>query len=423
MEGEIMLAYDATDISVLTTQDQLMARKEKYNQNKFIANVREQLEKHYQGRAHFQGYCNGLASYWVYMKKSGRESEFMDVYASLVEWNKRSKLSEAMEKFLLLVAYFQSPQTYSYMPGMNQSNFADAIINVNIDSLRVNRELNLSFNFSREELHATLQKLPLDNKIILIRSPDHTVAAIKRGEICHYYDANMGMEIEIDAENLANVLFDDLQAGHHGKYLPLQIEIYEDQTIEASALPKAVSIIQELLDSDRDIERDDAWPEYSALFSAIFVGDIETSAYLISQGAKVNPKAIEVAAAENQFEMIKFLHGLKIDVSKALPIYARDNLCEEIQELIELGVDINYRDEKGNCALKVAILAGSYNSVETLLEAGAWFAGANTLAPSKEKDRINKLLGHYASLHSETPFAQAARLHPASAAASLLAEH
>jgi hypothetical protein len=410
MDGEIMLAgMEASSIQSVPF-DEYARLVEGYNQSKFIAKAGELLETHYKGSEKPEGYCNGLASLWAYKKAQGKEDEFFQIYASIINWDKSTKPTEAMACFIDQVAYLQSPQTYSDYADFTQTSFEDSIIMLNIDSFRVKSDFNLCFNFSKNELGSTLNKLSSDHSILFFRSPKHTVAAIKKGEVYFYYNANIGLEMEIEKEQLTDKLFKDLNADHCGKYLPLRIEAYSDQASAPVAYPKALGIVQELLTADPDFERNDAWPEDNALVSAVSVGDLETVNYLISNGAKVSTEVVQVAAFENQFETIKLLHKLGFDVSDAILIYASNNFYEHIQELIDIGLDANYTASDGYCALEIAIEAGNYNSVETLLKAGAWFAGANTLSPSSDQARIVEILDRYAKHHHSCPFAAVACL-------------
>ncbi|MDF2691594.1 MAG: hypothetical protein K0S29_1449 [Gammaproteobacteria bacterium] len=213
--------------------------------------------------------------------------------------------------------------------------------------------------------------------------------------------------MEIDKEDLAGLLFKDLNAGRCGKYLPLRIDAYSDQASAPVAYPKALSIVQELLTVDPNFERNDAWPEDSALVSAASIGDLKIVDYLTSNEAEVNTEVVEAAAFENQFETIKHLHESGYDVSAAILIYALNNFYEQIQELIDIGLDVNYTTENGDCALKIAIETGNYKSVETLLKAGAWFEGANTLSPASDHERIKAILNAYARYYNTCPFAAA----------------
>jgi hypothetical protein len=407
MDGEIMYASSEASSIKPVTLDEYSSLVREYNQSKFIAKAAELLEAHYKGREKPEGYCNGLASLWAYKKAQGKEDEFFELYASIINWDNSTKPTEAILSFIDHVAYLQSPQTYSDYADFTQTSFEENIVMLNIDSFRVKCDFNLCFNFSKDELQSTLNKLSSDHSILFFRSPKHTVAAIKRGEVYFYYNANIGLEMEIDKEDLAGLLFKDLNAGRCGKYLPLRIDAYSDQASAPVAYPKALSIVQELLTVDPNFERNDAWPEDSALVSAASIGDLKIVDYLTSNEAEVNTEVVEAAAFENQFETIKHLHESGYDVSAAILIYALNNFYEQIQELIDIGLDVNYTTENGDCALKIAIETGNYKSVETLLKAGAWFEGANTLSPASDHERIKAILNAYARYYNTCPFAAA----------------
>ena len=108
---------------------------------------------------------------------------------------------------------------------------------------------------------------------------------------------------------------------------------------------------------------------------------------LIDHGADVNQpverpevghwQPISYAAMANQVETIDLLvaNGAEIegttDAGNPLVIAATKGHPEATQKLIDLGADVNRRDEAGNVALRAARNSGNEDVVQTLLDAGA----------------------------------------------------
>ena len=112
----------------------------------------------------------------------------------------------------------------------------------------------------------------------------------------------------------------------------------------------------------------------SRLLSAAKKGDVAKVKELLDEGADVKSEdkdgktAFASAREKDHTEVVAVLREA---ASSRLLVAVREGESENAIELLEVGADVNARNENGNAALMIAIENGHENIVQTLLDQGA----------------------------------------------------
>jgi hypothetical protein len=253
-----------------------------------------------------------------------------------------------------------------------------------------------------------LARLELENKVILIRSPYHTVAAVKRKGRYHFYDPNIGDELyRLSEQNFVDCLFEHLArllSNPSAEYLPINIEIFSDAAKSPDPYPCKEECISRFLQKDPNFTRDSMEPGYTAIICAARNGDSQTAKLLLSYGASPQNSykgynCIEFAAAYNQIETVKLFHQAGESIDKALIQVAKFEWLDSLRTLLSMGANVHCRDVNGHSALDMASAFGNLESMVILLKAGAWSEQAFQLAPAHDqtaKANVLRILHQYA---------------------------
>ena len=144
-----------------------------------------------------------------------------------------------------------------------------------------------------------------------------------------------------------------------------------------------IRIVRLLLDSGVDPNLQDTWvsmpPNGTALESAAAKGHVEIAKLLVERGADVNKvghfSPVRAAAASGQPETLRFLLKKKahLDSPSIIMLAVRKGNAEVVQQLIEVGVDVNFQGKAGDGDTPLHVAAWKESSVvaEMLIAAGA----------------------------------------------------
>ncbi|MDF2939977.1 MAG: ubiquitin-protein ligase MIB2-like [Gammaproteobacteria bacterium] len=366
------------------------------DQTTLIAKLNSYLQSQARPLLDTAGYCNGLASLYLYAQTQNKHDEFFSQIKYILSKEDNGKSDPTIDRFIEKIHLLN-------MPGQFMQNMTQSRLDRSIEMVRergepqLRREFNIAFSFTQAELSKILEDIP-NQKMILIRSNLHAIAVYKNEGKYYCYDPNNRFETTDSTASQAAVSIQNamelLPAENQSKFLPLEINVFDRTDKPESHYQNAAEVVDEFLANEPNIERSTLWDGFSPLCMAALAGNAEIVRSLLKKGADPNIQAtvsfdsnsgksiymspLDLASISKDEATVKALleYGAIADAKNSLGCTALNTAVHSGNEaiakiLLEYGSDPNEINAQGQSLLRTAVNLDNGAMAKLLLEHGA----------------------------------------------------
>jgi len=342
-----------------------------YNQIVLIQKLNTYLKNNHRQMVLAPGYCHGLTLLWLFQMSQQKEAWFYATIKKIMmlSTEKNSFTDPAIEKFLAHIEWLQEPD--QYMPTIRQLDMDQ--------SMEIPKALKFSYIFHPDQLDPVLKLLLMENKMLVISGPDHTVGVYQRNRTIYFFDANQEM---LDLQKVRSVkalkkiliknLFQDLN--HPATALALTFNIMGQNVV-----PQKRQALLDLTLNAKKTKFDDAH-HLNPLYLACENNDYDLVKRLLEKNISPNRHTTEgrlpflLCCYSGYTALVKILleYGAEPDLEglEGLALYLACKMGHEeiVNLLMAAGATIDQSDRDGETALFAAVQENNIRLIKLLLE-------------------------------------------------------
>lgn len=284
-----------------------------------------------------RGYCHGFAILWGYFCLLKKEKMFFDLLKKIATWDTKKDIHLDFEKLFNHITWLHNTAGLTRLAQSEVEESLKYITEGALKSSPIQREFELSFSFTVDELATVFSKILHEDKLVLLSSYNHSVALIYSLKKFHFYDSNNSSGVKIFSHLkefiggslglIESFIFEDLRLEKKrligdNAYLPLSITIFDLSGKPFGKYPDAGDLINELI---------------------------------AERAKKSIPTAIDIQG----------IHG-----ETALWMATRENHLKSFHALLKAGANVNLEDKTEHSPLLLAAKI-SLEMVQELIKNGA----------------------------------------------------
>jgi len=325
-----------------------------YNQHLIIEKLNQYLKLNNRSLSLKLGYCHGITLLWLYKMSSRQEDWFYKTIDEIINCNSKEDFDAIqidVEKFIAHIEWLQNSD--KYVTGINQLDIEKLI--------ELPNEFAFSCLFSQMNLDILLEKIIVNNKLICISGPNHTIGIFKKDDSIYIFDPNYyqirpRIMPDIKALKREMILCLFKQNNVFNARMPLEINITRNPAqLNHSAANARVMVdknktYEEFVRSLKNIDTV-GFGGISNLHLACESGDVDAATILLKNGARPNQVC-------------------KSDWTPLLVASGR-GYSTIVELLLKFGADPNLANQSGMTPLYLAAQSGQENIVKILLAHGA----------------------------------------------------
>lgn len=333
----------------------------------------------------YEGICNGLTAYWLYLKSINEEGKFIAKLHHVVTWNAekfkqfaaaasnaRDVKDPIIEEFMSHVFGIQEWVEIEKAAKDHDINLSlNSIIGVNSIPKVTNPEFSISFVFNRETLADLIKSIMFEDKMVRFANGFHTVGGLYRNGVYYYYDSSNkhGLQQTANVNEFAKLVFAGLAVSCKSKeYMALNAIVFDLDGTTPAIYPDAMDYCQNLFNSSKKYKH--AVLTHPNILRVGIRSDIGLLEWLFAEGfaptaagqTRKNVLNDTISGAPTCISMTQFLLDHNIDVNyrykndeSAVGRAVRLKLTKMLYFLLSHGADPNIIEKNTETLLDYSI--------------------------------------------------------------------
>ncbi len=310
------------------------------------------------------GWCSGLVAYWLYLKKIGKENDFLNDIEYILNWDPKQYLNsdqdedKIFERFFNDVLFLHHDKELRHTDRQNIAESINLLLGdgqTKVDTLKYSS----TFVFNRTALSEIITKNAKPNNMVRFGNAFHTIGLMYEPPIYYIYDPSSEAIVKCtSADEAANLIFTGLAVFCKSTdYIALNMSVFDLEN-NSSQFPDSKQERLNLLEN----------PTYK-------------------QAVLHHPNILRVCMRYHDHDILKTLedHGYKyvksnLYIDNELGDAVANQEPDDLKYLLQHGLHLNYRNQIGETALGAAIMHKQTDFLYKLLQ-----MGVNPNVPVAEK--------------------------------------